>query len=215
MHPQPPRRTTHATANPKTQLVYDRWGQFGRPVVLLHGLLFDRTMWWPLAAELAATASCTIVAADLPGHGQSPHRDDCRLEVVARDLAGLVHRLGLHRAPIVVGHATSAPLAAAFADAYATRHVLTVDEAPTTVAGVDDVLAAARLDAVPEHYRPYAQARREPALLGAYASWLVQPSRRNRPALVGRAGGWPSGLAGPFAHLTAPEAVAAELRELL
>jgi hypothetical protein len=36
MHPQPPRRTTH------TPFVYDRWGRYGRPVVLLRGLLFDR-----------------------------------------------------------------------------------------------------------------------------------------------------------------------------
>jgi len=77
MRPQPPLRTQHVAGNPKTLLVYDRWGSFGRPVVLLHGLLFDRTMWWPVAADLAATTSCTIVAPDLPGHGQSPLRDDC------------------------------------------------------------------------------------------------------------------------------------------
>src|SRR5436190_14542510 len=104
MEPQPPLRTTHTTRSPKNILMYDRWGEFGRPVVLLHGLLFDRTMWWPAAADLAS-AHCTIVAPDLPGHGQSPPRDDYRLERIARDLARLVDSLGLHRAPILVGHA--------------------------------------------------------------------------------------------------------------
>jgi pimeloyl-ACP methyl ester carboxylesterase len=50
VHPQPKRRTTHAYGTPKNILVYDRWGDYGRPVVLLHGLLVDRTMWWPTAS---------------------------------------------------------------------------------------------------------------------------------------------------------------------
>lgn len=127
-----------------------------------------------------------------------------------------MHGLGLHRAPIVVGHATSAPLAAAFADGDATHRVLTADEPSTAVAGVEDLLAAARLDTVPEHYRPYARPRRDLALLGAYQTWLAQPpARRHQPALAGHAAGRLSGPVGPFAHLTDPEAVAAELRCLL
>jgi len=196
-------------------LMYDRWGQFGRPVLLLHGLLFDRTMWWPAAAALAG-ARCTIVAPDLPGHGQSPPRDHCRLEDLAGHLATLVHQLGLHRAPIVVGHATSARLATTFAAGYATHDLLIVDEPPTDATDVEDVIAAARPGAVPEHYRPYAQPLADPALLRAYRSWLHQPpARRNEPALAGRAGGRPANPAGPFAHLTDPDAFAAQLRELL
>jgi pimeloyl-ACP methyl ester carboxylesterase len=140
MQPQPPRRSTHAVGSPKNLLVYDRWGEFGRPVLLLHGLLSDRTVWWLAAAELIAAASCTVVAPDLPGHGQSPARDDHGLDRLARDLAGLVDRLGLHRAPIVVGQGASARLATAFADAYATHHVLTLDEPPTDAAGLGALL---------------------------------------------------------------------------
>lgn len=201
MHPQPPRRSTHAAGGPLNLLVYDRWGRFGRPVLLLHGLLFDRTMWWPLAAELAT--ACTVVAPDLPGHGDSPARSDHGLELLARDLAQLVHRLDLHRAPIVVGHATAAPLAAAFAEGYATHHVLTIDEPATAVNGLDEVIAAAKVSAVPGHFRAYAEPRRDGALLSAYASWLGR-----RPA------------AGPatkpaFPHLTDPAAFAFGLRALL
>ncbi|HEX5205127.1 alpha/beta fold hydrolase [Paractinoplanes rhizophilus] len=123
-----PLRSTHVAGSPKSLLVYDRWGEFGRPVLLLHDEPHDRTVWWQLAADLIATASCTVIAPDLPGHGQSPPRDDCSTERLARDLERLVTGLGLLRAPIVVGHGASAALALAFADAYATRCVLTFDE---------------------------------------------------------------------------------------
>src|SRR4051795_11357422 len=184
MQPQPPRRSTHASGGPKNLLVYDRWGAYGRPVLLLHGLLFDRTMWWPVAAELATASSCTVVAPDLPGHGQTPPRDDCAPERIARDLATLINNLDLHRAPVIVGHATAAPLAHTFAAAYATHHVLTLDEPAGSPTGVDDVIAAARVEEVPEFYRPYAQPREDPELLSAYASWL--PSPRTEMVAAGR-----------------------------
>nr|WP_296068770.1 alpha/beta fold hydrolase [uncultured Actinoplanes sp.] len=180
-------------------------------MLLLHGLLFDRTMWWPVAAELATASSCTVVAPDLPGHGQTPPREDCSPARIARDLATLVNNLDLHRAPVVVGHATAAPLAHAFASAYATHAVLTVDEPTEAPTGVDEVIAAARVEEVPEFYRPYAQAREDPQLLTAYGSWLPGPATEmvaagrpaRRPALT------------RFAHLTDPEGFAADLRDLL
>ena len=194
--------------------MYDRWGLYGRPVVLLHGLLFDRTMWWPAAAELAT--ACTVVAVDLPGHGQSPARADISLDRIAGDLATLVQNLGLHRAPVIVGHSTSAWLATAFADAYATHHVLTVDEPDTGLSGVDDLIRAAHLEEVPEMYRPYVEPRHDPALLRTYDSWLAQPpTRRTQPAMVGSAAIWPSAPEGRFRHLTDPAGFAAELRGLL
>jgi pimeloyl-ACP methyl ester carboxylesterase len=214
MHPQPSRRSTHTAGGPRNLLVFDRWGQFGRPVLLLHGLLFDRTMWWPVAAELAGV--CSVVAPDLPGHGDSPSRSEHCLERLAWDLAQLVLRLELHRAPIVVGHATAAPLAAAFAEAYATHHVLTIDQPAAVVDDLDDVIGAADLSAVPDHYRPYAQPRRDRALLRTYASWLGRPPARRTapPEPVGarRSGGEP---AGSFPHLADPAAFAVGLRALL
>jgi pimeloyl-ACP methyl ester carboxylesterase len=217
MHPQPPRRTTHATGGPRNLLVYDRWGQYGRPVLLLHGLFFDRTMWWPVAAEL--TGPCTVVAPDLPGHGDSPLRADHDLPRLARDLAVLVDRLELHRAPVVVGHATSAPLAVAFAEAFATHHVLTIDEPGPAVADLGDVLTAVSLSEVPGHYRPYARPRCDGALLRAYAGWLENPpSRRNalaEPIGAGRAASRAPDLAGSFPHLADPGRFADGLRALL
>lgn len=172
MHPQPPRRSTHVAGGPRNLLVYDRWGQFGRPILLLHGLLFDRTMWWPLAAEL--TGGCTVVAPDLPGHGDSPARRATSLEGLARDLAGLVSRLGLHRAPIVVGHATAAPLATAFADRYATHHVLTIDRSD--------------ISHIPEYFRQFARPSGDGSLLTAYAAWVDRDATPAFPHLADPAG---------------------------
>jgi pimeloyl-ACP methyl ester carboxylesterase len=43
------------------------------PLVLLHGLTFDRTMWHPALAHLAALdPGRQILSLDLPGHGDSP-----------------------------------------------------------------------------------------------------------------------------------------------
>ncbi|HEY0000141.1 MAG TPA: alpha/beta hydrolase family protein [Actinoplanes sp.] len=215
MHLQPPRRTTRITTNPNSLIVYDQWGGFGRPVLLLHGLLFDRTMWWPVAAELA-TASCTVIAPDLPGHGQSPLRDDYRLERIAGDLAVLVDRLGLRRAPILVGHAASVRLADVFADAYATHHVFTIDEPPADAGRVEDLVVTAGLRDVPEIFRSYAERRTDPVLLNAYESWLARPATRsNRPAMAGRPSSRSPMPHEPFLHLTDPQRVAAELRHLL
>ncbi|GIM90941.1 alpha/beta fold hydrolase [Paractinoplanes toevensis] len=187
MHPQPPLRTTHIAGGPRNALVYDRWGQYGRPVLLLHGLLFDRTMWWPVGAELARV--CTVVAPDLPGHGDSPARDEAGLTDLARDLAGLVRRLDLHRAPIVVGHASAAPLAAAFAETYATHHLQTIEEEGGEV---------------PEYFRFYAEPRHGLGVLTAYANW---------PVSAGHAAGRGTGPA--FPHLADPAGFAAGLRARL
>lgn len=143
-------------------LVYDRWGRFGRPVLLLHGLLFDRTMWWPVAAELATNTTCTVIAPDLPGHGDSPARTTHDPAKLAHDLAQLIHKLDLHRAPILVGHAESTTLATDFAARYAVHDILTADD-----------LADGDAE-VPPHFQPYATPRTDPQLRATYDSWPRQ-----------------------------------------
>ncbi|WP_328467816.1 alpha/beta fold hydrolase [Actinoplanes sp. NBC_00393] len=210
MHPRPPRRTTHAFGTPKNRLVYDRWGAYGRPVVLLHGLLYDRTMWWPVAADL--DNACSVLAVDLPGHGQSAPRGDYDLDALTQDLAVLISGLDLHRAPVVVGHGESALLANAFADAYATRAVVTLDEPVAEPAdSVEQHLAAVDLGTIPAPYRQFAVAREDAALLRAYRCWFKRPD-------AGRARPHPVSAARPrsgFPHLREPASFAATLRDLL
>jgi pimeloyl-ACP methyl ester carboxylesterase len=213
VHPQPKRRTTHAYGTPKNLLVYDRWGSFGRPVVLLHGLLFDRTMWWPVAADLGD--SCAAVAVDLPGHGDSAPREHYRLDQLTHDLAMLISRLDLRRAPVLVGHGEAALMAEAFADRYATHAVITVGTAAAGRDATDDALQD-----VPELYRQFAVPRDDRELLDAYLERLTWPPARTRTAAPAPAriyaGNAPKAHLGDerFPHLRDPAAFAAQLRSV-
>jgi pimeloyl-ACP methyl ester carboxylesterase len=190
VRPQPPRRTTHTHGTPADLLVYDRWGRSGRPVVLLHGLRYDRTMWWPLAAEL--DDDITAVAVDLPGHGQSAPRAHCGVDDLAEDLATLVYGLGLRRAPILIAHAESAHVSERFAARYRAHRVVTIGGT-----------GPARLDDVPEPYRQFAVPQRSPDLPAVYRDWLTDALPRSTH--VG---------AEHFPHLRDPAGFAALLHSL-
>ena len=60
------------------------------PLILLHGLTFDRRMWRPALAELRKIdPGRQVLAVDLPGHGRSPAWPSYDLEGIAE---------GVHRA---------------------------------------------------------------------------------------------------------------------
>jgi len=73
----------------------------GRPIVLLHSLLADRSSFEPLAALLAATHR--VILLDLPGFGGS-HPVAGGLEAVADRVAQALGALQLAQAPIVLGN---------------------------------------------------------------------------------------------------------------
>jgi hypothetical protein len=92
--------------------------------------------------------------------------------------------------------------------------VFAVDQPTSEVdTTVDALVDAARLHDVPEAYRTFAEPRRDPGLLLAYASWLVQtPTHRIVPVGLATAGSATSGPQGPetgFAHLLEPTEFAA------
>lgn len=86
-----------------TVLVYDDLGDADSglaPVVLVHGHPFDRTMWQPQTAALAA-AGRRVITADLRGYGASgvvPGRTP--LADFAADAAALLDHLGIVRAVV-------------------------------------------------------------------------------------------------------------------
>jgi pimeloyl-ACP methyl ester carboxylesterase len=170
--PMPPMRTSHTRRTPQGLLSYDLWGVNGRPVLLLPALLFDRVMWWPVAADLRPYA--TVIAPDLPGHGDStrPRRYDP--DDIVADLAELVDHLGVRQAPVVVGHASAAALAERFAASYATHAVITVDPLPSVIADApadpDSYLAAMQLDAIPQQYRELIRPAADTSLWAAYTA---------------------------------------------
>ncbi|MEV8568776.1 alpha/beta fold hydrolase [Streptomyces sp. NPDC051322] len=71
------------------------------PLVLLHGVGLDRTMWEPVTALLADRF--TVVALDLPGHGaRRPVRGDVTLAELADGVAGHIP-VGSHLAGFSLG----------------------------------------------------------------------------------------------------------------
>lgn len=176
----PPARSTRRWPAPGGSWSYDCWGRNGRPVLLLHSVLFDRTVWWPVAADLRT--ECTVIAVDLPGHGTSPSRSRYDPEVLVADLAHLLHGLGTTRAPVVVGHGSSAGLAALFAVRFAAHAMVSVDAFAEPGLGgparehVDRYLAAMSADGLPACYRTLVTARPDPELLAGYAGCMPSPA---------------------------------------
>ena len=98
------------------------------PLVLLHGLTFDRRIWAPAIAALKALdPSRRIVAFDLPGHGESEALDAYRLPIVAERLHAAVEASGSSR-PVFVGHSISGVIATIYAASYPVSGVVNVDQ---------------------------------------------------------------------------------------
>ncbi|WP_158647650.1 alpha/beta fold hydrolase [Actinoplanes sp. ATCC 53533] len=158
---------------------YDTWGTTGRPVLFIHSLLFTRTMWWPVAAELHR--HCTPVAVDLPGHGQSPARVTYDPVDLVDELAALLYAQTTPHAPVVVGHGTSAGVANLLAQRFATRAIVLVDphiDAPasqpasvTSVASgipIEGLLTEMDPAQIPSYLQDFATPSHDAALLQAY-----------------------------------------------
>jgi 3-oxoadipate enol-lactonase len=81
------------------QLAYDDVGA-GPCVVLIHGHPFDRSLWRPQTEALAD--NFRVIAPDLRGFGVSPVTPHLvTLRQYARDVEGLLERLGIERAAVV------------------------------------------------------------------------------------------------------------------
>lgn len=79
------------------------------PIVLLHGVGLDSTMWEPLRTELARLADRPVVALDLPGHGgRPPLRHPATLTELAEDIAhrlpGRAHLVGFSLGALIAQH---------------------------------------------------------------------------------------------------------------
>jgi pimeloyl-ACP methyl ester carboxylesterase len=109
-----------------TTLAYDDEGA-GTPVVLLHGLTFDRRTWRPIVERLDRSLTRSI-AIDLPAHGASDGAPAPFPELAAR-LHDLLETLAVDR-PVMVGHSMSGGLASLYASAYPTRGLVAIDNGP-------------------------------------------------------------------------------------
>jgi pimeloyl-ACP methyl ester carboxylesterase len=112
------------------------------PLVLLHGLSYDRRQWEPALRELEIIdPGRRVLALDLPGHGNSARRDSYGTGEVAAVIHRAVTDAGLD-APVVVGHSLGGVLATIYAATYPARGVVNVDQ-PLLVGGFGEVLRRA------------------------------------------------------------------------
>jgi pimeloyl-ACP methyl ester carboxylesterase len=112
------------------------------PLLLVHGLSFDRQQWRLVVDELAAIdPGRRVLAVDLPGHGGSPARDSYPLDGVVTAIHRAATEAGIE-APVVVGHSLGGALATSYAATYPTSGVLNVDQ-PLLVGRFKDVLERA------------------------------------------------------------------------
>lgn len=228
----PPLRSTNIWPARGGLWCYDQWGRHGRPLILIPAVLFGRASWWPAAADLRPHA--TVIAVDLPGHGDSAGRDRYEADDLVDDLAELIAHLDLRLAPVVVAHGCSAGLAARFAHRYAVHAVVTVDPCLRAPADPARYLREMQPEAVPEQVRDLAAPAADPDLLAGYractASWPAgtpAESRHARLAVHSRPpaaevrsalSGWRHevyGVPGRFAHLADPDRFAPDVRDLL
>lgn len=84
-------------------------GSSQTPIVLLHGVGLDRTMWSPVAARLEAGGR-TVVSLDLPGHGAQPALCEPQTlasladDVLARLPEGKAHLVGFSLGALIAQH---------------------------------------------------------------------------------------------------------------
>jgi len=100
------------------------------PLVLLHGLTFDRRIWQPVLDGLQrADPHRHLLALDLPGHGDSPEH----LPHSTGHVVDLIHEAVIQagmNAPVIVGHSMSGGLASIYAARYPSRGVVNLDAPP-------------------------------------------------------------------------------------
>lgn len=106
----------------------DQGDELSAPVVLLHGLSFDRRMWRPVMDALRRIEpGRRVLALDLPGHGDSPGWPAYDVETLTEGVHRAVEAASL-APPVVVGHSMSAVIASVYAARYPTHGVVNVDQ---------------------------------------------------------------------------------------
>jgi pimeloyl-ACP methyl ester carboxylesterase len=98
------------------------------PLVLLHGLTYDRRQWTSTLRELALIdPDRRVLAIDLPGHGESCRGGSYRTDHVAEIVHRAVTAAGMN-APTMVGHSLGAVIATVYAGRYPARSVVNIDQ---------------------------------------------------------------------------------------
>ena len=101
------------------------------PLVLLHGLTFDRRTWQPVLGELSRVdPDRRVLVLDLPGHGESPSQLPHTTEHILALVHGAVGEAGLE-APVLVGHSMSGGFVTVYGAMFPSRGAVNVDALPS------------------------------------------------------------------------------------
>jgi len=88
-------------SNPFIDLASQAYGDQGKPIVVLHGLLGSGRNWATIAKRLGE--SHKVLTLDLRNHGSSPWADETSYELMAGDVAHFIEASGL--GPVtLIGH---------------------------------------------------------------------------------------------------------------
>lgn len=88
----------------------------GPAIVLLHGFLESTAIWKNYIRKLSG--SFTVLAIDLPGHGQSENLSDIHsMDLMAESVNQVIRGAGIHSC-MLVGHSMGGYVALAFAEKY-------------------------------------------------------------------------------------------------
>jgi pimeloyl-ACP methyl ester carboxylesterase len=89
------------------KIYYETYGS-GEPLLLLHGFLLSHQIWEPWAEKLPNNYQ--FIIPDLPGHGRSTNpSNEFKLELVAKDVYGLMDKLGVEHFK-AIGHSAGAAI---------------------------------------------------------------------------------------------------------
>lgn len=94
-------------------LEFNRRGEEGIPVVILHGLLGQGRNFrsWGMALHERLARPRRVLIPDLRNHGSSGHADDMTYQLMAQDVLAMLDRHGIDRA-VLVGHSMGGKVAA-------------------------------------------------------------------------------------------------------
>jgi len=121
-------------------LNFAKYGEAGRPLIILHGLFGSARNWQGIAKQLAESYS--VYTLDLRNHGSSPHADVMDYESMAADVLAFMEQNELEDA-IVLGHSMGGKVAMQLALSAPEKvsQLIIVDIAPVAYAhNFDDVL---------------------------------------------------------------------------
>ena len=169
-------------------LAADDWGETDArpPLVLLHGLTFDRSLWRPALDELQRIdPGRRVLALDLPGHGTSAGWPSYGIASLANGVRRAVEEAQL-QSPVVVGHSIGGVIATAYAAEHPTRGVINVDQplqAAPFAALVQSLADKLRGPAFPAVWQMFA-ASMHVELLPEAGQELVRSSSQPRQDLV-------------------------------